>query len=608
MLPRLLLDLLTQLIRHAPIIAFVKDLNGRYRLVSDAWLTAFHTTLDDVVGKTDHELFAAQEADEFTRNDREVMASRTPSRRFEDVPVPPEVRTFFSTKFPVFDVGGALLGVAGFAVDVTEQRLLMNELERQKRFLERTQAVTDVGGWEYDLTTRSLVWTAETFRIFGVTQSEFTPTLEGALSRFVPEHRETVRDAHLNGTPFRLEVELELPTGKRRRVRLHGIPENESQRLSGAIQDVTEERALEERLRHSSRMDAVGQLAGGVAHDFNNMLGAITAAAELLRFEVGANDALDTILSASAQAAALVRQLLQFGRKEPSRRVAIDLHAVLDESMSILRRTLDRRISVVVEKHATRTRLLGDASQLTNAFINLALNARDAMPKGGTLRFRTLDEAEGLLRLEVSDTGAGISAEVLNRIFDPFFTTKARGRGTGLGLASVDAAVRGHDGNVTVRSEVGVGTTFELRLPVRPDLPAPHPRPRDATSAGATKSNALVLLIDDEDLVRRSMQRLLNHLGFRTLDARDGASGLERFTTAEEKPAAVVLDLILPGLSARDTFVALRKLSPELPVLFCSGYAPDGLVDDLLAQPRTNLLSKPYSTDALERALEALLR
>lgn len=606
-----LLDLLTQLIRHAPIIAFVKDLEGRYRLVSQAWLEAFHTSHEAVVGKTDHELFDAAKADDFVRNDREVLATRTPSRRYEEVLVPPEVRTFFSTKFPVFDAAGALMGIAGFSVDVTDQRALLKELEQQKRFLERTQAVTDVGGWEYDDTTRTLVWTAETFRIFGVSPAEFTPTLDAALDFLAPEHREAVRRVFQrsldHGTPFRMEVELMVKGRKPRLVRVHGLPERGVRRISGAIRDVTDEQEVEAQLRHTNRMDAVGQLAAGVAHDFNNMLGAITAAAELVKLEQGAHEGLEVILSASSQAAGLVRQLLEFGRKATNQREALDLHAVLDDVVSMLQRTVDRRIRLVVEKKATRTRLLGDAQQLAQAFINLALNARDAMSQGGTLRFRTRDETAELISIEVEDTGVGIPPDVLARIFDPFFTTKDRGRGTGLGLAAVDASVRGHDGSVTVRSEVGVGTTFELRFPVQAKLSLPAEK-RPATAAAPAKADPpLVLLVDDEDLVRRSTERLVRRLGYRTLEARDGATALRVITEVTSKPALVMLDLMMPGLSARDTFLGVRQLLPDVPVLFCSGYAPETLLGDLLAQPRTHRLAKPWGVDDLKAALAQLL-
>jgi PAS domain S-box-containing protein len=607
------LDLLTQFIRNSPVIAFIKDIDGRYQLISNAWVTAFRTSREKVEGKTDHELFSKEQADAFVKNDQEVLASRLPSRRFEEVLVPPEVRTFFSTKFPIYSKGGELMGVAGFALDVTEQQSVVKDLERQKRFLERTQAVTDVGGWEYDAASRLLVWTSETFRIFGVSEREFSPTLETALARFVPEHREAVRVAHeqglQRGTPFRLEVELERPGGKRRRVRLHGIPEGEPRRLSGAIQDVTEERLVEERLRHSSRMDAVGQLAGGVAHDFNNMLGAIMAASELLRLEpltATGQEAVGTILSAASQAASLTRQLLQFSRKDHSHRVPTDLHLVLDDALTILQRTLDRRITLVVERNAKQSRLLADSAQLSNAIINLALNARDAMPDGGTLTFRTADDQPGLVRLDVVDTGMGMAPEVMAHIFDPFFTTKERGRGTGLGLATVDSAVRGHDGDITVRSEVGEGTTFQLRFPVlAEDAPSAPKRAEHATPGGG---HELILVVDDEDLVRRSMGRLLERLGYRVLQAADGAKGLEVLATAKEKPSLVVLDLMMPGLSAKDTFFAMRQILPELPVVFCSGFAPEELLAMLLAQPRTGRLNKPFSSDALEAEFKVLLR
>ena len=472
------LDLLTQFIRNAPVIAFVKDLDGRYRHVSGAWLEAFHVTEDQILGKSDHELFSAAEAKTFVENDREVLASGVATRRFEEVLVPPEKRTFLSTKFPLVDANGVITGVGGFAIDMTEQQRAVHELERQKRFLERTQAMASVGGWEFDVATGKVVWTSETFRLLELDEAAGAPPYAHVLGYFVPEHRQLIQAAHdeavLNGTPFHLEVAMLTRSGRRLRVRVDGVPEladGRVTRLSGAIQDVTAERMLEERLRHSSRLDAVGQLAGGVAHDFNNMLGAIVAAAELLRLSpltADGADAVSTILAASTQAAGLTRQLLLFSRKETARRAPVDLHEVLADALTILQRTLGRGITLVVERKATNSQLLADASQLSNAIINLALNARDAMPDGGTLTFRTVDDAPNFIRLEVEDTGVGMAPGVLAHIFDPFFTTKDRGRGTGLGLATVDAAMRDHEGEILVRSTPGRGSVFQLRLPLQP--------------------------------------------------------------------------------------------------------------------------------------------
>jgi PAS domain S-box-containing protein len=608
-------DLLTQFIRNSPVIAFIKDLDGRYLHVSEAWLSAFHTTRDAVEGKTDHELFSAAQADDFVKNDREVLASGQPSRRYEQVLVPPDVRTFLSTKFALYDGGEGRRRIAGFAVDVTEQQKTLEELERQKRFLERTQAMSSVGGWEFDVPTQKLVWTSETFRLFELSERDGTPSFEQALALFAPEHRESVRAAHLaalsKGEPYRLEVELLPRSGRRLRVHVHAVPElvaGQVRRLSGAMQDVTDARLVEEKLRQSSRMDAVGQLAGGVAHDFNNMLGAIVSGAELLRFETlssEGNDALNTILTAATQAAGLTRQLLLFGRKERSRRVPADLHTVLADALTILQRTLSRRITLVVEQTATHSRLLADTSQLSSAFINLALNARDAMPDGGTLTFRTVNEGPALIRLDVSDTGMGMAPEVLSHIFDPFFTTKERGRGTGLGLATVDSAVRAHEGDITVRSEVGEGTTFQLRFPLLPgDVALPE---RSEPVTPQVKRDEVILIVDDEQLVRRSMRMLLEKLGYRVLEAADGTQALQTLVVSDERPALVVLDLMMPGLSAAETFRAAREIMPELPFLFCSGYAPESLMTSLQTAPQTGRLAKPFTVQELNAAISALL-
>ena len=607
-----MLDLLTQFIRNAPVIAFIKDLEGRYRHVSGEWLLAFHTTEDQVVGKIDHELFSKEQADVFVQNDREVLGTGEASRRFEEVLVPPEVRTFFSTKFVLVDRRGMRTGVAGFAIDVTEQQRVMQDLERQKRFLERTQTMASVGGWEFDVASRKLVWTAETFRMLELDERLGAPSFETMLGLLVPEHRELLLTAHqkalADALPFHLEITVLTRTERRLRMRLDVVPQltdGKVTRLSGAVQDVTAQRLVEERLRHSSRMDAVGQLAGGVAHDFNNMLGAIVSASELLRLEplsFDANDAVSTILTAATQAAGLTRQLLLFSRKESSRRTPTDLHGVLTDALTILQRTLGSRITVVVQRLATHSAMLADGPQLSNALINLAINARDAMPDGGTLTFRTVDDSPGFIRLEVADTGSGMGPEVLSHIFDPFFTTKDRGRGTGLGLATVDAAVRAHEGEISVLSRPGQGTTFQLRLPLIAGVIDPRPA---ASELVKPKGGELLLIVDDELLVRQALVPLLERLGYRVVEARSGAEAIE--TLATVKPALMILDLVMPGLSAVDTFRTAREMIPGLPVLFCSGFAPEALSSTIQSEPHTARLAKPFSTQDLQTAVRSLL-
>jgi CheY-like chemotaxis protein len=270
----------------------------------------------------------------------------------------------------------------------------------------------------------------------------------------------------------------------------------------------------------------------------------------------------------------------------------------------MLQRTLERRIIVDTRLEATHTRLSADASQLTNALVNLAVNARDAMPSGGRLTFRTSDDGPAHVRLEVIDTGVGIAPEVLPHLFEPFFTTKDRGRGTGLGLAAVFAAVKDHGGTITVRSAPGAGATFTLTLPVVDDaegLAAP------TSSLAMTWPGRTVLLVDDEDLVRRSMRRLLSRLGFTVLEAPDGARALELFGLTTPRPSLVVLDVMMPGLPALEVMKSLRADTPELPVVFCSGYAPDAVLQALGAQPHAARLSKPFSMESLREVIESVL-
>jgi PAS domain S-box-containing protein len=512
------------------------------------------------------------------------------------------------------DDGGHKLARA-FLVDLREINAARREVDRHQAALSQTQALARVGGWELH---------GDELRGTGETQRAFTTPLPLAhvLERLSSATRVQLERALRAPAAFDLEVELDVAT-QPRVLRWVGAPVTSGNPRSGWLQDVSTQRLLEARLRQTSKMDAVGRLAGGVAHDFNNMLSAILASSSVLEQRLAAADAdvreaVDTIVKASQQAAGLTRQLLAFSRQTPLRRGATPIDDVVRDAVEILGRTIDRRISI--EHLAAPTPLVVDVdvSMLKNVFINLGINARDAMPGGGQLKFEsrevTLDdvsaaaldaqlEAGRWVSVAVSDTGVGIPAGQLNRIFEPFFTTKETGKGTGLGLATAYATMREHGGALTVESREGRGTCFTLWLPparrvvVEPELEV---RSRPAARRGT------LLLVDDERLVRRAASRFLTVLGFTVLEAADGTEA-EQVLSRAGRVDLVMLDLIMPGRSAEETFRALRALQPDLPVLLCSGYSPEEVASRLLALPHVGRLQKPWSQRELDAALAKLL-
>jgi PAS domain S-box-containing protein len=384
-------------------------------------------------------------------------------------------------------------------------------------------------------------------------------------------------------------------------------------------------RVAEERLRQAEKMEAIGRLAGGVAHDFNNQLVGIMGYAELLlgRLEGEAiRRSVERILTASRRAADLTRQLLTFARRGQYAFVTVDVNVVIREVIGLLERSIDKRIGVCEALRAQRSATLGDASQLQSALLNVALNARDAMPEGGVLTFATenvvLDGADCQARgpdaapgryvcVAITDTGVGMDGEMLKRLFEPFFTTKEPGKGTGMGLAAVYGTVKAHGGFAEVASQVGAGTTFSLYLPEAEA--ATESRPADVVVEPAATS-ARLLVADDEEIVRSMMTEALTDLGYRVTACADGDEALETYRARWREIDLVVLDLVMPKMGGHEVFLAMQRCNPDLRVLLCSGYSLSDAARKLLAQPGiVGFLQKPFEVADLSRAVaEGLAR
>jgi signal transduction histidine kinase/CheY-like chemotaxis protein len=365
-------------------------------------------------------------------------------------------------------------------------------------------------------------------------------------------------------------------------------------------------RELERDLACAHRMEALGKLAGGLAHDFNNMLTGIIGHAELVTLKAsdsGVKRHAQLILGTSERAAELTRQLLAFSRKREPFVGTVGLNQLVRNVVAILEGSVDSRIQVQAELGAEPDWVEGDAASLESAILNLAVNGRDAMPEGGTLSIRTALE-NGRLRLDVSDTGTGIASGVIDKIFEPYFTTKAIGKGTGLGLAAVYGTTQEHGGTIEVESREGQGTTFILRLPRAPSPPAPKSA-RSPTSDARTEASppALrVLAVDDEPAVLESVSDMLAQMGHDVLPAAS-ANEAFRILGSNDTVDVVLLDLVMPGLPARAMMERIHELRPEIPILLTSGYSEELMNESPRIDARAGFLRKPYRRAELATAL-----
>jgi PAS domain S-box-containing protein len=381
--------------------------------------------------------------------------------------------------------------------------------------------------------------------------------------------------------------------------------------------DVTERRQLEEQLRQAQKMEAIGRLAGGIAHDFNNALTAITGYSQLLLDAFEAADPrredVEQVRDAAARASNLTAQLLGFSRRGMMEPATLDLNAVVSSLRPMVEGAVGERIEVTLALRASAPWVIVDESQLEQVILNLALNARDAMPDGGSLRMETddLDAAAAWAQgvnggasvvLTVSDDGVGISGDVRERVFEPFFTTKPAGQGSGLGLATVYSTVRAAGGRIRLSSEPGRGTTFRILLPVAPPPAAIQP-PAEAPATTDTRS-ARILVVEDEPAVRTLVGRVLERAGFSVVPAADGAEALRAFDADATAVDLVLTDIVMPGMSGIELVRELRLRRPGLRVLLMSGYTEDSVGH---GQGRLELLAKPFTEDQLISGVRASL-
>ena len=385
---------------------------------------------------------------------------------------------------------------------------------------------------------------------------------------------------------------------------------------------------IEEKLRHAQKLEAVGRLAGGIAHDFNNLLTSVVGHAELIGYELGAQHPsypdLAEIRRAADRGASLVSQLLAFSRQQVVKRTVLDLNAIVTDDTRMLQRMLGADITLDVALAPDLGRIRGDKSQIDQILMNLALNARDALTRGGTLTISTAnveasqplteeetgDTVSGpCVLLRVSDNGEGMHASVRKRVFEPFFTTKDVGKGTGLGLSTVYGIVKQNDGHIAVESVRGLGTSFAIYLPrvTTDEVPESAGTSMPEVSAPADVRADAVLVVEDEASVRALVRRVLEGAGYRVLEAPDGASALAIVASHEGPIHLLLTDMIMPGVSGQEVAAAARALRPDLRVIFMSGHTRDVLGSRGMVDAQTDLLQKPFGPAELAQRVGASL-
>jgi two-component system cell cycle sensor histidine kinase/response regulator CckA len=528
----------------------------------------------------------------------------------------------------IHGAAGEVVGASSIARDITERKHAEKELRKSEERFRRLFDSNTIGISVADLGGQILESNDAYLAMIGYTREELLSGVVRWDDMTPAEYREkdqiAVEQLQRTGVAQPYEKELIRKDGTRTPL-LIGIAMLEASEGSTIAYtvDLSSRRQLEEQFRQAQKMEAVGKLAGGVAHDFNNLLTVILGYSDLLaeKLDPGSlqSEELDEIRTAGERAASLTRQLLAFSRQQVLERKVLDVNDLIADVEKMLRRLIGEDVELVTVLSPALRRVFADAGQLEQVIMNLAVNARDAMPHGGRLTIETenveLDEAYARLHatvrpgsyvmIAVSDTGVGMNGETLAHMFEPFFTTKERGKGTGLGLATVYGIVKQSGGYVWVYSEVGKGTTFKIYLPLVEEGAETEPVP--AAEPAALHGSETVLLVEDEQSVRTLSRSILEGYGYTVLEAASGKEGLEVARHYARPIDLVLTDVVMPEMGGSDMASRLEALRPGVRVLYMSGYTDDAVFRHGLLEKGRVFLQKPFTPETLARKVREAL-
>lgn len=607
-------ELLKAVSDGSPDAIYIKDLEGKYLLFNEAAARFVGRKVEEVLGKDDYSIFGPESADLVREIDQRVIASNHASTSEEVLTAAGITRTYHATKAPYRDGDGRIIGLIGISRDVTERKLTEAKIHEQAALLDKARDAIIVR----DLEHRILYWNKGAESLYGWKAEE-------VMGRSAENILYKDRDAYHAATETTLKLgewtgeldqinkakETRTVDGRWTLVRdEQGNPKS----ILTINTDITQSKRLEQQFLRAQRMESIGTLAGGIAHDLNNVLAPIMMAVELLKLDEqdpARIQTLDMIENSARRGASMVSQVLTFARGLEGRRVEVQMRHLLQEMVKITTGSFPKNITIRNQMAGDLWTLKADPTQLHQVLLNLCVNARDAMPDGGSIKITAenvmLDEqfaAENIdasagpyVHIEVADSGSGIPQKVIDKIFDPFFTTKEIGKGTGLGLSTVMAIIKSHGGFIRVQSEPGMGAAFHIYLPAQTTVSSA------ASQEGAAEppkgKGETVLIVDDEDSIRQIAKRTLETFGYKVLLAGDGNEAIALYTTRQQDIAVIITDMMMPVMDGQATIQALLQMNPKVRIIGTTGMMTSSKVSQITSLGIQYLLPKPFTAETL---------
>ncbi|MBU0730762.1 MAG: PAS domain S-box protein [Proteobacteria bacterium] len=611
---------------------YLKTADYKYMLINREYERLAHITNEEIIGKTDFEIFPESVAELFRSQDILVKKSKKNVEFRETIPLADGIHTFITSKFPLYDDNDQICAVGGVCTDITEINQIKEDLKEseekyRKLFTNEIDAIAI-----FDIETRKILDVNCAFlKLYGYGRKEALSLTADDISAESEKTRQAIHQAAVVGedtlilrrrhrTKDGTEIIVTLSAGsfvwKGRDVMFSIIRD-----ISAHVKADEEKAALETQLRQVYKMEAIGTMAGGIAHDFNNILTIIVGNADLARYTIGENDParinIENIIGASSRAREIVRQILTFSSQAKQNFIPVNPALIFNEAMQLLRSTIPATIEINQQIDANCKTINADSTQLNQVLINLCSNAVSAMDENGclelslkevNLKAKDLGRRLGMkpgkfIRLSVRDNGPGINPENQERIFDPFFTTKEAGKGTGMGLSVVHGIVTNHGGMIIVESEPGAGATFHVYFPVIAEKTGVPKDESEKVSSGVEH----IMFVDDEEALVAIGTQMLELQGYRVSAMTSSIEALEAFKAAPHAVDLVITDQTMPNMTGAQLATALLKVRADIPIILCTGYSSKISEEKAKALGVRDFFMKPFNMKQLSQLVRKTL-